>query len=219
MSFFWIYDLPNWLLGLLTVLLFAGLAAAGLVATRPLVRRAFGPPPGHNDVVSYYLGAFGVFYGLTMGLIAVATWQNFTDLDGLVAEEAAALRVLDRARAVPPARAGRAARAAAGVRQFVIERGVAGPVAGRGPEAGPGAAHGSGAPDGVRAGDGGAAGPARRGPAGLRPLPGAAPGAGVRRDATGLPAVVWWVLLAGAAAEHRADLPVRPVDAAGRTCC
>jgi hypothetical protein len=47
-------------------------------------------------VVSYYLGAFGVFYGLTLGLIAVASWQNSAALDRLVAEEAAALRVLDR---------------------------------------------------------------------------------------------------------------------------
>jgi hypothetical protein len=97
MSFLWIYDLPNWLLGLLTVLVVTGLSAAGLVAARPHVRRVFGPPPGHNDVVSYYLGAFGVFYGLTIGLVAVASWQNLADLDGLVNEEASALRVLDRA--------------------------------------------------------------------------------------------------------------------------
>ena len=97
MSFFWIYDLPNWLLGMLMVLVFTGLAAAGLVASRPHVRRVFGPPPGHNDLVSYYLGAFGVFYGLTIGLVAVASWQNLADLDGLVNREAAALRVLDRA--------------------------------------------------------------------------------------------------------------------------
>jgi Protein of unknown function (DUF4239) len=96
MSFFWIYDLPNWLLGLLTVLVFAGLSTAGLLASRPLVRRSFGPPPGQNDVVSYYLGAFGVFYGLTIGLIAVATWQNLNDLDGLVNRGASALRVLER---------------------------------------------------------------------------------------------------------------------------
>jgi hypothetical protein len=38
--------------------------------------------------------AFGVFYGLTLGLIAVATWQNFMDVDKLVAQEAATLRVL-----------------------------------------------------------------------------------------------------------------------------
>ena len=47
-------------------------------------------------MVSYYLGAFGVFYGLTIGLIAVATWQNYADLDGLVNRRPAALRVLDR---------------------------------------------------------------------------------------------------------------------------
>jgi hypothetical protein len=97
MSFLWIYDLPNWLLGVLTVLVVTGLSAAGLVASRPHVRRVFGPTPGHNDLVSYYLGAFGVFYGLTIGLIAVASWQNLADLDGLVNREAAALRVLDRA--------------------------------------------------------------------------------------------------------------------------
>ena len=96
MSFFWIYDLPNWLLGLLMVVVFAGLSAAGLVASRPLVRRVLGPPPGHNDLVSYYLGTFGVFYGLTIGLVAVASWQNLADLDGLVNREASALRVLDR---------------------------------------------------------------------------------------------------------------------------
>ena len=96
MSFYWIYDVPNWLLGLLLVALFGGGAAGGLLATRGPVRRLFGPPPGANDVVSYYLGAFGVFYGLTLGLIAVASWQNFADLDRLVAEEAAVLRVLDR---------------------------------------------------------------------------------------------------------------------------
>ena len=97
MSFLWIYDLPNWLLGVLTVLVVTGLSAAGLVASRPYVRRVVGPPPGYNDVVSYFLGAFGVFYGLTIGLIAVASWQNLADLEGLVNEEASALRVLDRA--------------------------------------------------------------------------------------------------------------------------
>jgi hypothetical protein len=96
MSFFWIYDLPNWVLALLTLLVFCGLSTAGLLASRAPVRRFFGPPPGHNDVVSYYLGAFGVFYGLTIGLIAVATWQNLGDRENLVQQEASALRVLDQ---------------------------------------------------------------------------------------------------------------------------
>jgi hypothetical protein len=106
MALNWIHDVPNWLLGLLMVATFGGGAALGLLATRGSVRRLYGPPPGHNEVVSYYLGAFGVFYGLALGLIAVATWQNFVDLGSLVAEEAAALRVLDAnvTRYPPPVR-------------------------------------------------------------------------------------------------------------------
>ena len=94
MSFHWLYELPGWLLCLLMLIIGIGGALLGLRATRPLARRLFGRPPGHNDAVSYYMGAFGVFYGLTLGLIAVATWQNYTDVDKLVAQEAAALRVV-----------------------------------------------------------------------------------------------------------------------------
>ena len=39
MSFYWIYDLPNWLLCLLIVALFIGLALTGLFISRPIVRR------------------------------------------------------------------------------------------------------------------------------------------------------------------------------------
>jgi hypothetical protein len=94
MSFYWLYDLPGWLLCVLMLILGIGGALLGLRATRSLARRLFGRPPGHNDVVSYYMGAFGVFYGLTLGLIAVATWQNYIDVDKLVAQEAASLRVV-----------------------------------------------------------------------------------------------------------------------------
>jgi hypothetical protein len=37
-----------------------------------------------------------VFYGLALGLIAVATWENFTEIDGMVSKEAAALAALYR---------------------------------------------------------------------------------------------------------------------------
>jgi len=91
---YWVYDLPGWLLCLLMVILCVGGAVLGLLATRAPARRLFGPPPGQNDTVSYYMEAFGVFYGLTLGLIAVATWQNYTEVEKLVAQEAAALRVV-----------------------------------------------------------------------------------------------------------------------------
>ena len=90
MTLYWIYDLPNWLLCGLIVLIFVGLALAGLFISRPIVGRLVGSSPKHNDVVSFFFAALGVFYGLAMGLIAVATWENYTEIDGVVSTEAAA---------------------------------------------------------------------------------------------------------------------------------
>jgi hypothetical protein len=92
MTMYWIYDVPNWTLCLLIVATFVAGSLAGLFATRPMVRRLLGPPPNHfNDVVSYFFAGIGVFYGLALGLIAVATWENYTEIDGVVGTEAAAL--------------------------------------------------------------------------------------------------------------------------------
>jgi hypothetical protein len=96
MSFYWIYDLPNWLLCVLIVLITVGLAVIGLLVTRPIVKRLVGGSAQHNDVVSYFLAALGVFYGLALGLIAVATWENYTEVDAVVTSEAAALTSLYR---------------------------------------------------------------------------------------------------------------------------
>jgi hypothetical protein len=96
MSFYWIYDLPNWLLCTLIVATTVGLALAGLFLTRPIVERIVGASSKHNDLVSYFLGSMGVFYGLALGLIAVATWENYTDVDAVVTAEAAALTSLYR---------------------------------------------------------------------------------------------------------------------------
>lgn len=96
MDFYWIYSLPNWLLGTLIVSLFVGLALVGLFLSRPIVRRLTGSSSKHNDLVSYFFASMGVFYGLAMGLIAVATWENYTEVDGVVTAEAAAVASLYR---------------------------------------------------------------------------------------------------------------------------
>ena len=96
MTFYWIYDLPNWLLCLVIVATVVGLALAGLFISRPIVKRIVGGTSKHNDLVSYFLSAMGVFYGLALGLIAVATWENYTEVDAVVTTEAAALASLYR---------------------------------------------------------------------------------------------------------------------------
>jgi hypothetical protein len=91
MTFYWIYDLPNWVLGALIVASFVAVSLAGLFLTRPMVRRLLGPDTHYNDLVSYFFAGIGVFYGLALGLIAVATWENYTDIDTVVGTEAAAV--------------------------------------------------------------------------------------------------------------------------------
>jgi hypothetical protein len=96
MSLYWIYDLQNWSLCLLIVGVFLGLSLLGLFASRPIVKRIVGASSTHNDVVSYFFAGIGVFYGLALGLIAVATWEDYTQIDGIVGKEAAAVASLYR---------------------------------------------------------------------------------------------------------------------------
>jgi hypothetical protein len=94
MTAYWIYDLPNWLLGVAIVAAGVGGAVAGLLLTRPLTRRLLGASDRHNDVVSWVFAGVGVFYGLALGLIAVATWEDFSACDAQVSKEGATLAAL-----------------------------------------------------------------------------------------------------------------------------
>ncbi len=94
MTMYWIYDLPNWVLGLLIVAVGSGGAVVGLLATRPFTRALLGASDRHNDVVSWVFAGVGVFYGLALGLIAVATWEDFSACDAQVSKEGAALAAL-----------------------------------------------------------------------------------------------------------------------------
>ena len=73
MTLYWIYDIPNWLLGILIVAIFVATSVTGLVLSRPLARRLLNGSSLDNDVVSWVFAGIGVFYGLAIGLIAVGT--------------------------------------------------------------------------------------------------------------------------------------------------
>jgi len=92
---YWIYDIPNWLFGLLTVAVFVAFGLAGLFATRRWVGRLH-RSQSHNDIVGFYLAAITVFYGITLGLLAVGTWTTYSDVETRVDHEATALGVLYR---------------------------------------------------------------------------------------------------------------------------
>ena len=96
MNMYWVYDLPNWLFGVLTILVTVAIGLIGLYATRKWVQRVHGDRHSHNEAVGFYLGAVCVFYGVTLGLFAVATWQTYTDVETRVGQEAAEVGALYR---------------------------------------------------------------------------------------------------------------------------
>jgi len=95
-DFHWIYDLSNWLLGTLIVGFFTAVGLVGLYLTRGLVRRLHQIDHSHNDIVGFYLAAVTVFYGITLGLVAVGTWETYSDVENRVDHEAIALGALYR---------------------------------------------------------------------------------------------------------------------------
>jgi hypothetical protein len=96
MNFYWIYSIPNWLLCVLIIFSVCTFSAGGIFATRRMVRRIMGRPPSQNDVVGIYISAIGVFYGITLGLIAVGAWDTYSDINSKADQEAAAVAALYR---------------------------------------------------------------------------------------------------------------------------
>jgi hypothetical protein len=94
--FFWIYDIPTTTLALYFAVVFIGGTWAAIFLVSPILRFLVKSQEGINDFVGYALGAFGVFYGLLLGLLAVSSYENTSELDGIVASEAAALAGLWR---------------------------------------------------------------------------------------------------------------------------
>ena len=96
MNVYWLYDLPTWLFGLLSVAVTVAVGLVGFYATRKWARRVHGAEHSHNEIVGFYLGAICLFYGVTLGLLAVGTWEAYSEVDTKVDEEASALAALYR---------------------------------------------------------------------------------------------------------------------------
>ena len=89
----WLYEIPTFWLCVLFIAVFLIFSLAGLRLTRPWVRKHGGDG---NDLANAYIAAAGVFYALLVGLISVATWENYSDVESNAAEEAAAISDLYR---------------------------------------------------------------------------------------------------------------------------
>ena len=94
MSMYWVYDLPNWLFGIMTVAVFLAVGLGGYFASRKWVGSLHRGGHSCNDIVGFYFGALTVLYGITLGLLMVGVWSNFSDTEQKVSREAATLSAL-----------------------------------------------------------------------------------------------------------------------------
>ena len=92
----WRYEIRPLFSGLILVLLIEVASLIGLVLTRRLVLPHLRYAEGANDAVSGTVQAIGVFYGITVGLIAIGVWNTHSNAGELVSTEAMSLGALYR---------------------------------------------------------------------------------------------------------------------------
>lgn len=91
-----LYDLPNATLAFYCAAIFVLVTWLGTIFIRPILRLWLRNQPGCNDLVAHASSGFGVLYGLLLGLLAVAAYQNIEKIQGYVGLEAATLGTLYR---------------------------------------------------------------------------------------------------------------------------
>ncbi|MEE4189048.1 MAG: hypothetical protein V2I76_11455 [Roseobacter sp.] len=71
--------------------LFVGFTWLGSIFVAPVLRVFVRSRSGTNDIVGNILSSFGVLYGILLGLTAVAAYQNWSDVQTRITQEAGAL--------------------------------------------------------------------------------------------------------------------------------
>ncbi|WP_394752766.1 DUF4239 domain-containing protein [Crenothrix sp.] len=91
-------DISPWLFGLLCIGGFVGFSLVGLLVVHRQVyqRLTVGVTLIDNGVVGWFFSGMLVIYGITLGLIVVATWQSSSQVSEIVSKEAAGIAAIYR---------------------------------------------------------------------------------------------------------------------------
>lgn len=92
--FFWIYDYPTLYGGALFAFVFVAVTFVGILAFRRFARDWIHSDPRANEMVGIALSSLSVLYGLLLGLLAVAAYQNYSAVNDLITKEAASVGAL-----------------------------------------------------------------------------------------------------------------------------
>jgi hypothetical protein len=92
----WLYELSPLRQALIIIAVVEFLSIVGLLLARRYVVPRFHYSEGINDAVSGTVQAIGVFYGITVGLIAVGVWNTNSAASDLVSREASSIATMFR---------------------------------------------------------------------------------------------------------------------------
>jgi hypothetical protein len=92
----WAYNMSPLQLALIMVASIEAVSLFGLFLARRFVLPHLRFHDGINDAISGTVQAIGVFYGITVGLIAVGVWSTHSNAEDVVSKEAAAIGALYR---------------------------------------------------------------------------------------------------------------------------
>lgn len=92
----WLYEIQPLQAALIMLAFIEVISLAGLLLARRFINPRLRRSEGVNDAISGTVQAIGVFYGITVGLIAVGVWNTHSDAMELVSHEAASISALYR---------------------------------------------------------------------------------------------------------------------------
>jgi hypothetical protein len=94
----WVHDLPSRVFGPLCVAAFILPTMAGLWLVHRKVHQRLRLTETliDNGVVGWFFSGIFTIYGITLGLIAVTTWESYSRVSGIVSQEASSIAALYR---------------------------------------------------------------------------------------------------------------------------
>src|SRR5687768_8312962 len=92
----WLYQTKPLYAAIVIMIVIETISLFGLFLARRFLIHRFHSSEGINDAISGTVQAIGVFYGITVGLIAVAVWNTYSQAGDLVSREAASIGAIYR---------------------------------------------------------------------------------------------------------------------------
>ena len=96
MNPYWLYDIPSWAFASIVIGFFVSFSLLEPYFLNHYFQKKLLITRENNEAIAAFLSISGVFYGITLGLIAVGTFENFNTTESVVTGESSSLAALYR---------------------------------------------------------------------------------------------------------------------------